>query len=96
MKLFARLEANCFAWSNGDFSACSWVAADTGLAGFDGEDSKSSQLDAIPGDQGLLHAVEDGVYRRFRFGARQAGTFNHPLYKVLLNHLGPPSLALIL
>ena len=41
-----------------------------------------------PAMQGLLHAVEYGVNRRFCFGPWQSGTLNNPLYKILLNHLG--------
>ena len=63
MKFFAGLEANCFAWSNGDFRTCPGVATDAGFAWFDGEDTETSQLDAVARDEGLLHAVEDGVYR---------------------------------
>ena len=88
MKFFAGLEANCFAWSNGDFSACSGVASDACLAWFDGEDTEAAQFDAVARDEGLLHAVEDGVYRRLCFSSWQSGTLNNPLYKILLNHLG--------
>lgn len=80
MKLFAGLEANCFAWGNGDFGSGSWVASDAGFSWLDGEDTESAQLDAVACDQGLLHAVEDGVNSRLRFGARQAGTLHNPLY----------------
>ena len=88
MKLFARLEANCFAWSNGDFSARSGIASDACLARLDGEDTEATQFDAVTRDKGLLHAVEDGVHGRLCFCAWQAGTLNNPLYKILLNHLG--------
>lgn len=63
MKLFAGLEANCFAWSNGDFGTCSRVAADAGFTWFDGENTEAAQFDAVSRDEGLLHAVEDRVYR---------------------------------
>jgi hypothetical protein len=63
MKLFAGLEANCFAWSNRDLGTCSGIAADAGFARLDGEDTEAPQFDAVARDEGLLHAVEDGVYR---------------------------------
>jgi hypothetical protein len=88
MKFLARLEANCLAWSNGDFSTCSGVAANAGLTRLDGEDAEAAQLDAVARNEGLLHAVEYGVNRRFCFGSWQSGTLNNPLYKILLNHLG--------
>jgi len=88
MELFAGLEANGFAWSDGDFSASSRVAADAGFTRLNSEDAESTQLDAVARDEGLLHAVEDGVYRRLCFSSWQSGTLNNPLYKILLNHLG--------
>ena len=88
MELFAGLEADCFAWSDGDFGPRSGIAADAGFTWFDGEDTKATQFDAVACDECLLHAVEYGVYRRLCFGSWQSGTLNNPLYKILLNHLG--------
>jgi hypothetical protein len=88
MKFFAGLEANCFAWSNGDFSACPWIAANASFTWFYGEDPEAAQLDAVARDEGLLHAVKNSVNRRLCFGSWQSGTLNNPLYKILLNHLG--------
>jgi hypothetical protein len=96
MKFFAGLEANCFAWSNGDLSACSGIAADACFAWLDGEDTEAAQFDAVARDEGLLHAVEDGVNRRLCFSSGQSGTLNNPLYKILLNHLGRRPWAVIL
>ena len=95
MKLFARLEANCLARGNRNFSTCSGIAANAGFAWFYGEDTEAAQFDAVARDEGLLHAVEDGVNCRLCFGSRQSGTLNNPLYKILLNHSGPPSLGCI-
>lgn len=91
VKLFAGLEADGFSRGDGDFSACSGIATDTGFTWFDGEDAETAQFDAVAGNQVLFHAIEDGVDGSLSFGPREAGTFNNPLYKILLNHLGPPS-----
>ena len=96
MELFAGLEANCLAWSNGDFGARPGIAADAGFAWLDGKNTEAAQFDAVARDEGLLHAVEDGVYRRLCFGSWQSGTLNNPLYKILLNHLGRRPWAVIL
>jgi len=96
MKLFARFEANRLARSDGDFSTSSGIAADTGFAWLDGEDTEASQFDPVARDEGLLHAVEDGVNCRLCFGSWQSGTLNNPLYKILLNHLGRRPWAVIL
>ena len=88
LQFFSGLEADCLAWSNGDFGACSGIASDAGFTWLDGEDTEAAQFNAVARDEGLLHAVEDGVYRRLCFGSWQSGTLNNPLYKILLNHLG--------
>lgn len=88
MKLFTGLEANRLPGSNGDFSTCPGIAADAGFAWLNGEHTEAPQFDPVARDEGLLHAVEDGVYCRLRFGPWQSGTLNNPLYKILLNHLG--------
>jgi hypothetical protein len=92
MKLFTGLEADSLAGSDGDFRACPWVAADAGFSGFNCEDTKAAKLDAVARNQGLLHALENSVYRSLCFRPWQSGTLNNPLYKILLNHSGPPSL----
>jgi hypothetical protein len=88
MKFFARLEPNCFAGGNRNFSACPGIPANAGLPRFHGEDAEAPQFNAVASDEGLLHAVEDRVNRRLCFGSWQSGTLNNPLYKILLNHLG--------
>ena len=95
MKFLARLEAYGFAWGNGHFSAGPRVAADASLAWLDGEDAKSTELNAIASDECLLHAFEDGVHGGFRLCPWQTSALNNPLYKILLNHLGAPSLGCI-
>jgi hypothetical protein len=88
VELFTGLEADCLARSDGDFGAGARIAADAGFARLDGKDAEAAKFDAITGDKSLLHAFEDGVYRSLCFGSWQAGAFNNPLYKILLNHLG--------
>jgi len=96
MKFFARLETDSLAGGDGDFSACSGVAADARLARFDGEYAEPAKFDTVASDQGLLHAFEDGVYSGFCLGSRQSGALHNPLYKILLNHLGRRPWAVIL
>src|SRR5215469_1608 len=92
MELFTGLESNCFAGGNCDLGTSSWVSTDTGLPWFDGKYAESTKLDSIAGDQRLLHALEDSVYRSLCFRTWQACTLNNPLYEILLYHLWPPSL----
>ena len=88
MQLFAGLEANCFARSNCDFSSCSWITADAGLPRLDGKDAKAAKLDAVASYESLFHALEDCIHSGLRFRPWQASSLNHPLYQILLNHLG--------
>jgi hypothetical protein len=96
MELFAGLEADRLAWSDGDFGTCPGIAADAGFTWLYGEDAEAAQLDAVARDESLLHAVEDGVHCGLCFGPWQSGTLNNPLYKILLNHLGRRPWAVIL
>ena len=95
MELFARLEADGFAGGDGDLGARPGVAADAGFSWFDREDAEAAEFDAVARYQGLLHALEDSVYRSLCFCPWQTGALNNPLYKILLNHSGPPSLGCI-
>jgi len=88
MELFAGLEANCFAGCNGDFGAGPGIAADAGFARFDSEDTKATEFNTIARDQGLFHALKDGIDSRLCFGPRKACSLYYPLYKILLDHLG--------
>jgi hypothetical protein len=93
MKLFSGFEPYSFARSNGDFGARPRIASDSGFSRFNSENAEAAKLDAIAGDERLFHALEDRINRSLCFCSWQAGTFNNPLYKILLYHFGPPSLA---
>ena len=95
MQFFTGFKSDSLAWSDGDFGSGARISADAGFAWFDGEDTEATQLDAVACDEGLLHAVEDCVYGRLCLGSWQTGALYNPLYQILLNHLGPPSLGYI-
>jgi len=88
VKLFAWLEADCFARCDGDLGAGPWVATDPGFARLDGKDTKSAEFNAVARDESRLHAFEDRIDSRLCFCPWKAGSFYHPLYEILLNHLG--------
>lgn len=92
VKLFTWLESHRFAGGDGDFRPGSGVASDSSFAWFYGEDAEAAKLDTITCDEGFLHAVEDCVDRILCLDSWQTGTLNNALYKILLDHLGPPSL----
>ena len=85
VEIFAWLEANGAARGNCDFSTGAGVASHAGFARLDGENTETTQLDAVVSGQRLLHGFEDGVNRSFRLRAWQAGPVHHTLNQVLLN-----------
>jgi hypothetical protein len=87
MEFFAGLEADRLAGCNRNFGAGPWVAADAGLARLNGKDTEATEFNAVARDKSLFHALEDGIDSRLCFRPRKAGAFNHPLYKILLDHL---------
>ena len=88
MQLFAGLEADRFAGGDGDFGACPGIAADASLPRLDGEDAKTAEFNAVASDESSFHALEDCVHGSLCFRSWQASSLNHPLYQILLNHLG--------
>jgi hypothetical protein len=92
VEFFAWLEAYGLAGCNGNFGAGARVATDARFARLDGEDAEAAELDAVACNEGLLHAVEDGVDSRFCLGTWKARSFHNPLYEVLLNHEDSPFL----
>ena len=79
VKLLAWLEAHGLSGSDGDLSPGARIAADSGLAGLDGEDAKASEFDAVATAQGLLHRFKNGVHGGFCLGPWKAGALNYPL-----------------
>jgi len=79
LEVFARLEADSLARSNGDFGAGARISSDAGLAGLDGEDAKAAEFDAVATAQGLLHGFKDGVHGGFCLGPWKAGALNYSL-----------------
>jgi len=63
MKFFAGLEANCFAWSNVTSAPVLGLRPMPVLRGLTVK-NRSHAVRCGRRDEGLLHAVEDGVYRR--------------------------------
>jgi hypothetical protein len=89
LKIFAGLEADGLAGSDGDLGSGAGIAAYAGLAGLDGEDAKTAELDAVALDQAVLHGVEDGIDGGFRFGADESCAFYNPLNEILFDQNMP-------
>lgn len=92
MELFAGFKPDSFAGGNLYLGSSPRVTTDSGLPWFDCKDTKPAKLDSVACNKRLFHAVEDSVYRSLCFRPGQAGSLNNPLYEILFNHSGPPSL----
>jgi hypothetical protein len=87
MQFLSRLEAHRLAGRNAHLCAGSGIAANTGFAGADTEDSKSAQFNALSGCKSLFKALEDGIHGGFRLGAGQSRALDHMMDDVLLNQI---------
>jgi hypothetical protein len=88
VEFLARLKTNCFAWGNRNLGSGSGIATDSGFARLDGKYTKSAEFNAVARDESRLHAFKDRIDSRLCFCPGKAGSFYHPLYEILLNHLG--------
>ena len=87
LQLFAWLEANSFAWRNGNLSSGARIAANAGFAGTHIEDAKSAQLNAVAFGQRALHALKNRLHCHFSFGLGNAGTVDDLINDVEFNHI---------
>jgi hypothetical protein len=91
VKFFARFEANRLARGDADFSSGPGIAADTGFARADVEDTKAAQLDPLAFGKGTLEGLEYRIDSGLGLIALQAGAFNHLVNNVLFYQGFPPS-----
>lgn len=90
LEFLTGFEANCPAGGDVHFLASAGIAADAGLARFDGEDTEAAQLNPVTLRQRTLHRGEDGVYGRLGLVPRQPGPFHDALDEILLDQAGTP------
>jgi hypothetical protein len=86
LQVLARLEPHRFSGRDVNFRTRPGIPADAGLSRFDGEDTESAQLDPVIGLQGVFHAIEDGIYRLFRFCLADSRTLNDLIHKIEFDH----------
>ena len=86
MEFFAGFKSDGFTGRNVDFLTRSWVAPDARFAGFHVEDPEATQLDAVPGRQGLLHGKEYRFDSDLRFGFGNSRAIHHFVDDVQLDH----------
>jgi hypothetical protein len=91
LQVFTRLKSDSFSGRDVHLGTRSWISSDPGLARLHGKDPKATQFNPIVRFQGILHAIEDGVDRLFRFCLANARTLDDLIDEVEFDHLVPPS-----
>src|SRR5262249_16296982 len=61
LQFFARLKAHGFAGRNVDLFACTWIAADAGLARLDAENAETPKLNALTAAERIFQRFEHGL-----------------------------------
>ena len=89
VEFFAGLESDRFAWGNAYFSARAGIAANTGFARADAEDTKSAQFDALACRESLFQTLEDRVDCGLGLSSGQTSALDHVMDNVLLNQREP-------
>lgn len=90
MEVFAGLEADGASRRDADFGSGARIAAYSGFARPDIEDSKTAELDAVSFCKRPFKAFKNGFDGGLGFDAGQTGTLNYLMYDVLLNQWLPP------
>ena len=91
LQLFPRLKPHRPARRNGNFGSGARIAPDPGLARTHVEYAKSPQLNTIRARQRFLHALENRFHRQLGLGLGDAGSGDHFVDDVELNHWGLPN-----
>jgi hypothetical protein len=86
LQVLARLKPHGLSRRDVDFRTRPGIPADTGLSRLNREHTESAQLDPVIGLQGVFHAIEDGVYRLFRFGLADSRSLNDLIHKIEFDH----------
>lgn len=66
----ARFKSHCFSRNDGNLCASARITSNTGFARPHIEDTKAPQLDPVPGPQGILQAIENGIHSCFNLVPR--------------------------
>jgi hypothetical protein len=86
LQVLARLEPNGLSGRDIYFRSGSGVPADARLTRLDRKYAKAAQLNPIIGLQGIFHAIEDGVYRLFRFCLAHSRPLNNLIHEIEFDH----------
>ena len=85
VQFLAGLESDGFAGCDVHLGSGAGIAANTGLAGPDIEDSETTKLDAVAVGERLFERLEYGVHCGLSLHTRQSGAFDHVMDDVLFN-----------
>ena len=68
---FAGFEVGNPLFGDGNALATAWIAAHTGRAAVDGETAKTTYLNAVASDQGIVHGIQNRLDGKFGIAMRQ-------------------------
>jgi hypothetical protein len=88
LQILAGFETNGLSWRDIHFRTRPGIPAYSGFPRFHGEHAEAPQLDPIIGFERILHAVEYGVYRLFRFRLAHSRPLNDLVHKIEFDHWG--------
>ncbi len=90
LQFFARFESDGFAWRNRYFRTCAGIAANPGLARFDGKNPETTQLDTVSVLESPLHFLKNGFDGHFRLGLGDTGLADDFIDDIELNQAALP------
>jgi hypothetical protein len=86
LQVFAWLESHGLSGRDIHFRSGPRVPADARLPRFYRKHAEASQLNAIVGLEGILHAIEDGIDCLLRFSLAHSGPLNDLIHKIEFDH----------
>ncbi len=86
LQFFSGLKTYRLAGLDGDLLSGAGIAANAGLARFDIEHPKASQLNPLASRERLFHGVKNSLDGFFRLGLGDSGTIHDLIHEVKLNH----------
>ena len=86
LQILSGFESHGLTWRDIYFRTGAGVPTNASLARLYREDPEASQLNPVVGLEGILHAVEDGVYRLFRFRLADTRPLDDLIDKIEFDH----------
>jgi hypothetical protein len=90
MKFFAGLKSHGFTRGYAHFRASARIAADTGFARTNAENTEAAQFNAISGGESFFESLKNSIDSGFSLGSRQTSALDHVMDNILLDQCRRP------